>query len=313
MRALGLSCLFCCLTFSAHGWGVLGHEAMAAVAQRLLSNDVAVTVQRILGTNEMASVAVWADQLRDAQRIRGPLAANPEVREFNRRFPNNATWHYVNLPLGTLRYDHDSRFASTNDIVHAMNLCLAVLEGRSREMSKTHALRWLIHLVGDLHQPLHAGCGYYRFEPDGKVVLLRQPGEIEAHPHDLGGNILRFGGRLGLHGYWDVGLVDSIDASPRNGQLERIITEALEPKRWRTSGRLTRWAAKWATDSVEQARAAYEGVTFQTAQFNDLGAVTNIVISLPPNYQSNQTHRAKAQLSKSAFHLAEILNRLHWE
>jgi len=225
----------------------------------------------------------------------------------------NRNWHFVNLPLGTLRYVRSSHFVSTNDIVHALNLCLAVLEGRSQQMSKTHALRWLVHLVGDIHQPLHVGCGYYGFKADGGVVLLRQPAEAGGHPHDQGGNLLRFTASQNLHALWDVSLVETIDRSPGNAHLGTILEEALQPKRWKTSGLRDRWAAKWAADAVKEARGAYKDIEFQAASFNGQGVLTNMVIKLPPGYQSNQTVRARVQLSKSAFHLAEILNRLDWE
>lgn len=302
--------LFC---LEAWGWGILGHEAGAQVAQKLLSNEVAARVERILGTNDLASVALWADHLRDAQRNRGPLRTDPEARDFNRRFPENRNWHFANLPLGTLRYARSSRFVSTNDIVHTLNLCLAVLEGRSQQMTKTHALRWLVHLVGDIHQPLHVGCGFYRFKAGGAVVLLRQPAEAEGHPHDRGGNLLRFTASQNLHAHWDVSLVETIDRSPGNARLATMLEDALQPKRWKTSGPRDRWAAKWAADAVKQARGVYQNLEFQAARFNGQGVLTNLTIRLPPDYASNQTARAKVQLSKSAFHLAEILNKLAWE
>lgn len=313
MRALCLSVILACVAHHAPAWGILGHEAGARVAQRLLSNDVARHVERILGTNDLASVALWADHLRDAQRNFGPLRANPEAREFNRRFPENRNWHFVNLPLGTMRYVRSSRFVSTNDIVHALNLCLAVLEGRSESMSKTHALRWLVHLVGDIHQPLHVACGYYRFKTDGQVVLLHQPSEAEGRPHDQGGNLLRFTPSQNLHAHWDVSLVETIDRSPGNARLVEILEQTLDARRWKTTGRIDRWPAKWAADAVKESRGAYSEIHFNAATFNDRGVLTNLSITLPPNYGSNQTARAKVQLAKSAFHLAEILNKIRWQ
>jgi hypothetical protein len=310
---LALAIVLSAVWYDARAWGVLGHEAAARVAQTLLSAHVAIRVERILGTNDLASVAVWADQVREAQRNRGPLRNDPEVREFNRRFPNNQNWHYVNLPLGTLRYSRSSRFVSTNDIVHAMNLCVAVLEGRSREMSQAQALRWLVHLAGDIHQPLHVGCGYYNFKRDGGVVLLRQPAEATGRPHDQGGNLLRFGPNRNLHAYWDVNLVEGLDLSAGNARLSTILKDALQPRRWKTAGVCDGWAAKWAAESVREAREAYKDVKFQTASFNGQGVLTNIVVSLPPGYENKQLARSRSQLAKSAFHLAEILNRLDWE
>jgi hypothetical protein len=256
---------------------------------------------------------LWADHVRDAQRNRGPLRSDPEARDFNRRFPHNDNWHYVNLPLGTMRYMRSSRFASTNDIVHALNRCLAVLEGRSSEMSKQTALRWVVHLVGDIHQPLHVGCGFYRFKLDGKILLMRQPDEAAGRQHDRGGNLLRYTASQGLHGYWDVALVEAIDRFQNNAQLESMLRDAVQARSWRTSGRRERWAGKWAAEAVVEARSAYKEIEFLSAQFDPSGSLTNIYIKLPPGYQTNQAVRAKTQLSKSAFRLAELLNKLDWQ
>jgi hypothetical protein len=179
-------------------------------------------------------------------------------------------------------------------------------------MTKAEALRWLVHLVGDIHQPLHVGCGFYRFEPDGKVVLMSEPDEAAGHPHDRGGNLLRHEGSRGLHGYWDVNLVEAIDPSPNNGQLEAMLRSAARTRRWKTSGPRGGWAAKWAADAAQEARRAYQNIEFLGAQFDQTGALTNINVRLPANYQVDQAARAKTQLAKSAFHLAELLNRLDW-
>jgi len=313
MRPWCLVLLLVSFLRDAEAWGVPGHEAMARVAQGWLSNDVAARVTSILGTNDLASVSVWADHLRDAQRSRGPLRSDAQAHDFNRRFPQNDTWHYVNLPLGTREYEPSSGFASTNDIVQALNRCIAVMEGRANEMTKAEALRWLVHLVGDIHQPLHVGCGFYRFEPDGKVLLTSEPGEAAGRPHDRGGNLLRYEGSRGLHGYWDVNLVEAIDTSPNSGALEAALREAAKTGHWKTSGSKDGWAAKWAADAVRAAQDAYKDIAYLSAQFDQTGVLTNINVRLPANYQADQVGRAKTQLAKSAFHLAELLNRLDWQ
>lgn len=295
----------------AHGWGRSGHEAMARVAQGWLSNDVAARVTTILGTNDLASVALWADHVRDAQRMRGPLRSDPEAHDFNRRFPQNEHWHYVNLPLATARYAKSIPFASTNDIVNATRRCIVVLEGQSAEMSKRDALRWLVHLVGDIHQPLHVACGYYRFKPDPTIELTREPDAATGQPHDRGGNLLRFGQNQNLHGLWDVALVDALNSGDE--RLEALLRKAAQPQNWKTAGPVERWPEHWATDAVVAARAAYEGIEFLAAHFDATNAVTNITVKLPSGYQSKQQPRARDQLSKSAFRLAEVLNALRWD
>jgi hypothetical protein len=298
-------------SWPAHGWGRLGHEATARVAQGWLSNDVAARVTSILGTNDLASVALWADHVRDAQRMRGPLRSDPEAHDFNRRFPQNESWHYVNLPLATTRYPESAPFASTNDIGNASRRCITVLEGRSAEMSKRDALRWLVHLVGDIHQPLHVGCGYYRFKPDGMIEFIREPNAATGQPHDRGGNLLRFGQNQNLHAFWDVTLVDALNSNQNH--LEAVLRKNVQPEAWKAAGQVERWPEQWATDSVVAARGAYDGIEFLAAQFNAAGAVTNISVKLPPDYQSRQESRARDQLSKSAFRLAEVLNALRWD
>jgi hypothetical protein len=142
---------------------------------------------------------------------------------------------------------------------------------------------------------------------------MRQPDEAAGRPHDRGGNILRYTATQGLHGYWDVNLVEVIDSSRNNAQLESMLREAVQASSWRTSGQRERWAAKWAADAVVEARGAYKDIEFLSAQFDQSSSLTNIYIKLPQEYQATQTARAKTQLSKSAFHLAELLNRLDWE
>src|SRR2546423_17954 len=73
------------LGFSAFSWGPEGHEGIARVAQTMLSNSVLTKVQSILDTNEMASIALWADQARQLMKDNvhaGPLKGNPEAEQF---------------------------------------------------------------------------------------------------------------------------------------------------------------------------------------------------------------------------------------
>jgi hypothetical protein len=145
---------------SAYPWGAEGHRTVADLARVQLTPPTRAAVIRILGSDDLASVAVWADDLRSVMRHQGPLANDPEAHAFIAKFPRNGSWHYVDLPLG-MAYADDSPFASPDDVVHAIRRCVAVLEGRSNEMSPLIALRLLVHFVGDIHQPLHAGNGYY--------------------------------------------------------------------------------------------------------------------------------------------------------
>ena len=82
---------------------------------------------------------------------------------------------------------------------------------------------------------------------------------------------------------------------------------------WRTPGTYHRWARQWATDSVRQSNAAYQGLEFGQATFEDDDRLQEIETTLPPNYSDNQKGRATDQLAKASFHLKELLNNIEWK
>jgi hypothetical protein len=106
------------------------------------------------------------DRLRREARPRraapfGSLCKTDEAKAFNQAHGDNKKWHYVNFPVGSKKYSLASRFAYPHDVVHLINGCVTVLEGGEFEnLTPKDALRFLIHLVGDVHQPLHTVAGY---------------------------------------------------------------------------------------------------------------------------------------------------------
>ena len=301
-------------------WGQLGHESIADLAQTLVSNNVLAKVRVILNTNDLASVALWADQARQLMKDEfhpGPLKGDAEAERFIQDHPDNDKWHFADLPLGTFKYVYEGRFAVTNDIVHSLDHCVAVLEGKSKTLTRAQALRYVIHLVGDIHQPLHVGCGYYVSHGVGGATLLKDPDRIDnPHAHDAGANLLLFvtGHTTNkLHAYWDDDLVRKVDTSPGNAHMLEILRNTIEARRWKSEGNYHDWPALWAKDSVTEANAAYDGITFGAARFTKKGKPEEIDITLAATYEARQTPRVTRQLAKAAFHLAELLNRIHWQ
>jgi hypothetical protein len=127
---------------AAWAWGQQGHSIVAEIAQRRLTPAATARIQEILGINvSLASNASWADDVRQAR---------PETRR----------WHFVNLPLTDTAYDparHCAPSAKTGDcILNAIERASATLGDPSRDRSsRLEALKFVVHLVGDLHQPLH--------------------------------------------------------------------------------------------------------------------------------------------------------------
>ena len=74
-------------------------------AQGLLNDTARNVVQALLREGQsLATISTWPDELKQATRGSGPLADDPEAQQFSRDFPDNRTWHFVNLPLGTAAY-----------------------------------------------------------------------------------------------------------------------------------------------------------------------------------------------------------------
>src|SRR5689334_14950394 len=130
-----------CGSGSALAWGQEGHRVVALIAERHLTPAARAEAAQLLaieGASGMAAVASWADDFRSTHRQTAP-------------------WHFVNIPLAAAGYDHARDCPDEQSVVAKPNEFAAVLADRSaRDRKRALALKFLIHLVADLHQPLHA-------------------------------------------------------------------------------------------------------------------------------------------------------------
>jgi hypothetical protein len=299
-----------------YAWGPPGHSAIAAIAQKHLAPATQSRIAALLAQGhdtDLASIANWADEVRAAASGRGSLKDDPEASAFNTKFPTNALWHFVDLPLGATDYREFAAFTSVNDVVHAIRRCVAVLEraqSRPDDFTKPQALRLLVHFVGDIHQPLHCGTGFYDLSDLSHPVLITDPRLCIGKPNDRGGNDLFFGTdpNQELHALWDEGLVIAI----RNSAEYRSLADWLEPTQSVSpmTGDYHIWAEQWAIDSVKQARKAYQNIELNTATID--GQRLRITVQLPTGYIEQNRSLAAAQLAKAGLHLAQLLNVIQW-
>ena len=156
----------------ALAWGKTGHRVVAAIADAQLSGLARAHIKEILGSAEsLDEAANWPDEMRSAPTQFWQKTATP--------------WHYVTLN-GVL-YDHAP---SEGDALEALQRYTATLRDPNASLAdKQLALRFIVHLVGDLHQPLHASTRVSKSQPNG----------------DHGGNLVKLcsGCRDQLHGFWD--------------------------------------------------------------------------------------------------------------
>jgi len=129
-----------CPGFS-QAWGPVGHETVAYIAQDRLSPSTLKKVQAIIGReDDLASVANWADQIRLSQ-------------------PETAPWHFIDLPIRQdIQTGDVQNFCPNNDcVINQIQISKGVLTDDTKSQSeKFRALRFIVHFVGDLHQPLHS-------------------------------------------------------------------------------------------------------------------------------------------------------------
>lgn len=165
------------LPANVYAWGPQGHEVVAMIAAKHLTPKAQQAVKQLLGTQTLASVANFADAIRNSR-------------------PETGQWHFVDIQITDTDYDPERDCLETDDnaiqdgdcVVNAIKHFKAVLADTSQSKAKrVEALKFLIHFVGDLHQPLHA-----------------------ADNHDRGGNSVQinfFGQSSNLHKVWDSGLI----------------------------------------------------------------------------------------------------------
>jgi len=151
-------------------WGRVGHQVIGEVASQNLSPNALNEINKILDGQSLAFVSTWADEMK----------SNPEFRKYD-------TWHYANIPLNQEYPEIEKN--PKGDIIQAITKCIEVLKQKtsSKELKSFH-LKYLIHLIGDIHQPLHVG----RFK-------------------DRGGNDIKInflGIASNLHSVWDTQMIE---------------------------------------------------------------------------------------------------------
>lgn len=122
----------------AHGWGRDGHAIVAQIAESRLTPKAKEGVEALLGKKSMTSVASWADTIRKDREETSP-------------------WHYVNIPYEMKGYDPARDGKNGENVIDKIIDFANVLNDRKRsDEDREEALKFLIHFVGDLHQPLHS-------------------------------------------------------------------------------------------------------------------------------------------------------------
>lgn len=183
-KLLLLAAICLCTTLQAMAWGQMGHDIAAYIAEKNISKKTAKKVKEVLDGHSLVYYSSWLDN-----------ASNTPEYSYTK------TWHYRNV-------DENETVESmplneNGDVVRAIEQIVADLkEGKLNATEEKVAVMMLIHLVGDLHCPMHAG-----------------------RLSDLGGNrrtVYFFGRKTNLHSVWDSSLIESAHKWDYKGWWEQL-------------------------------------------------------------------------------------------
>lgn len=202
-----ISCLvlFLTISFQSSGWGPTGHRVTGAVAEKYLSKKARRAIGRILDGQSLALASTWMDEVRS-----------------DSTYTYMGDWHWVTVPDG---HTYRSSVKNANgDIIYTLERIIRELKSRTLTAAEeTERLRVLIHLVGDLHQPLHVGTRDDRGGNDVKVKW--------------------FGNASNLHKVWDSDMIDDTRLSYTELAASLEIPPAGVVRQWQT-GAVETWAAE---------------------------------------------------------------------
>ena len=292
------------------GWGCEGHQMIALIARAHLSSAASASVDQLLGGNPidpslsrfcrdrpddlMADASTWADDARNIERT--------------------TQWHYVDIPLSVNRRQPSIHAwcapvdpprplkDRTGCIVNAISYEWGILRDASRpEADRAKALRYLIHLIGDLHQPLH-----------------------DMDNNDRGGNCtaLTFFAEsrpANLHAVWDYKLIQR--ELERTHQTQSQFSAALDRKHaeyWTEWGQPRIDALAWAWEGHAIAEIAYSYLRPQIPVESPNSSadcalerekIAALHISVSNEYFEEVEPVIEQQLTKAGYRLAALLNQ----
>jgi hypothetical protein len=255
-KILLLGCFFY-LPFTSMAWGVLGHRIVGQVADSYLSLNAKKAIAKILGTESIAMASNWPDFIKS-----------------DTTFAYLSPWHYVNIKAGmTIAEVKDFLDKDTNvDAYTKINFLVKELKNKKLSAgNKAFYLKLLIHIVGDIHQPLHVG-------------------RID----DLGGNKIKltwFGTPTNLHRVWDEQLINFQQLSYTEYTTAINHTTASQRKIWQKQGLKT-----WIYESYQSVEKIYADVKPDD--------------KLDYLYNFKFVGLLNTQLLKGGVHLAGLLNEI---
>ncbi len=150
------------------GWGKTGHRITGEIAETYLTKNAKTQIKKLMGHHDLSRMSNWADEIK----------SDPKWKKAN-------DWHWCTIPDG----ETYEKGKYSGKAVEKVNEFVIILKNKkSKKEDKQIALKFIVHLIGDLHQPLHVGNGSDRGGNDIQLSWFNEP--------------------TNLHSIWDTKLID---------------------------------------------------------------------------------------------------------
>ena len=250
-----IACLiaFSPLKATSPDWGATGHRTVGEIAESYLNGKTKRKIFKLLEGQSLALVSTFGDDIKS-----------------DKRYNEFYTWHYVNMPFGT-KYE-DAVKNPKGDLVTGIEKCKDfILDENSSKDDKIFYLKLLVHLIGDLHQPMHVG-----------------------RKEDKGGNTIQaqwFNKGTNLHRVWDSDMINHY-----NMTFTELADNSAKISKEQVKFLQKGTTADWANETQTYTIKAYESVKSGE--------------NLKYRYMYDNFSVVRSQLQKGGIRLAKVLNDL---
>ena len=254
-----LAIAFLSISILLLSWGVTGHRTVGKIAENHLTANAKTAVHDLLGGETLADVSTWADEVRNEAE-----------------YKSTGSWHYINLPLGLSYSDFQKQVEGMSEanVFSALHQQEQILTDKSttREQ-KIVALKFIVHFVGDLHQPMHV-----------------------SRAEDKGGNTIQLnynGQGTNLHSVWDSKLIEHEGADYQQLAAKYDHASPAQIQQWQ-SDPLIKWI--------------WESYTISSRLYAEVDAMKSR--SIDDSYYTAHIGIIHERLEQAGVRLAGVLNAL---
>jgi hypothetical protein len=208
-----IACLFA-VSHTMFAWGVTGHRASGKIADKYLNKKARKALEKILNGHSIAILTTWMDEIRS-----------------DSTYDYAADWHWVTVQDGQT-YDQAQKNPH-GDVIQTLERIIAELKSHKLSAKEElERLKFLFHLVGDIHQPLHVGGGNDKGGNDVKVSWFRTDSN--------------------LHRVWDSDMIDDTKLSYTEFAESLDTPTEMEIQQWQKSA-----VRDWANESMTYRKDVY--------------------------------------------------------